>query len=150
MYEEVVQLDSVVHDVQARQQIAIDHGIRLAKDQGFDWLLHIDADEILFCPDTSRHQDVRHFFAEVPCNYTLVRFANLEAVPETFEVTDCFQEVTLFKMSRMLLRDCGRCGDLYTDMQNDLFALTNTMNSPGSEGGLIQMPEQMYDATANV
>jgi len=53
-------------------------------------------------------------------------------------------------MSRMLLRDCGRCGDLYTDMQNDLFALTNTMNSPGSEGGLIQMPEQMYDATANV
>ena len=40
--------------------------------------------------------------------FTAVRFANLEAVPESWEVDDWFREVTLFKVNATLWRDINR------------------------------------------
>jgi len=107
LYSDVVLLDSEVKDVQARQQVAIEHALFEAQRDGFDWLLHIDADEVLFCPDEERHADARKFFHEVPCHFTAVRFPNLEAVPERFDIPDPFEEVTLFKMNPTLLSELG-------------------------------------------
>ena len=38
------------------------------------------------------------FFAAVPAHIEQVMFANHEAVPETLELTDWFEEVSLFKV----------------------------------------------------
>jgi len=105
LYDEVRELDSKVHDVQARQCVAIDWALSEAQAEGFEWLLHVDGDEVLFCPDQSRHGDARCFFAEVPEHFTAVRFANLEGVAESFEVDNWFNEITLFKLNASLLRD---------------------------------------------
>mmetsp|Transcript_11338 Transcript_11338/g.21389 ORF Transcript_11338/g.21389 Transcript_11338/m.21389 type:complete len:632 (+) Transcript_11338:52-1947(+) len=107
LYRETAHLDTNIKDVQARQMLCIEHALFEAQQEGFEWLIHVDADEILFFPDQERHEDARRFFAEVPLHFMSVRFANLEAAPESLEVDDPFEEVSLFKMNPMLLEELG-------------------------------------------
>lgn len=107
LYRDTVELDSEVRDVQARQMLVAEHALFEAQRERFQWLLHVDADEVLFLPDEERHPDARKFFYEVPEHFTSVRFANLEAVPEAPEVADPFRDVTLFKMNPALLQELG-------------------------------------------
>lgn len=102
-----MQLDSEVKDVQARQMLIVEHALFEAQADRFHWVLHVDADEILFLPDHHRHPDARQFFYEVPEHYTSIRFANLEGVPEVVEVKDPFSDVTLFKMNPAILQELG-------------------------------------------
>ncbi|CAE7391950.1 ELD1, partial [Symbiodinium necroappetens] len=107
LYRETAHLDANIKDVQARQMLCIEDALFEAQSEGFEWLLHVDADEILFFPDQERHADARRFFAEVPLHFTSVRFANLEAAPQSLETGDPFEEVSLFKMNPMLLEELG-------------------------------------------
>lgn len=151
LYREVVHLDSVVKDVQARQQLVIEHALLEAQDDDFQWLLHVDADEIFFCPDTERHSDARKFFDEVPPMFTAVRFPNLEGVPESLEVEDAFHEVTLFKMNHHLMAELGvearilACGDVAEEDQeeeDDLFNHKHVDSQPGYTSGYKRIPRK--------
>jgi len=102
IYRDVVDLHENIRDVQARQSLAIERAIRDAHADGFDWLLHIDSDELLLLP---QHRDARHFFASVAPEYQQVVFNNCEAVPERFDVGDWFREVSLFKVHQNLLHE---------------------------------------------
>ena len=152
LYRETTHLDAHIKDVQARQMLCIEHALFLAQSEGFEWLLHVDADEILFFPDQERHNDARKFFAEVPLHFSAVRFANLEAVPEQLEVEDPFEEVTLFKMSPMLLEELGveprilYSGEVAAEDQEfepDLFARRHADAVPGGRShGYVRLPRR--------
>lgn len=152
LYRETTHLDTHIKDVQARQMLCIEHALFEAQSEGFQWLLHVDADEILFFPDQSRHCDARKFFAEVPLHFSAVRFANLEAVPEHLEVDDPFEEVSLFKMSPMLLEELGveprilysgEVAEEDEEFEPDLFARRHADAVPGGRShGYVRLPRR--------
>ncbi len=84
----------------ARQGLNTALAIDRARAKGFDWLIHIDLDELMVLAEglgslqellaAHRSQDAVHFH-------------NHEAVPEAWHVENYFQEVSLFKKSPFLL-----------------------------------------------
>ena len=152
LYRETTHLDAHIKDVQARQMLCVEHGLKLAQEEGYHWLLHLDADEIIYCPDERRHGDLRRFFSEVPLHFSAVRFPNLEAVPEQVEINDVFEQVELFKMSPMLLEELGVeprvlwSGELAEEDQEeepDLFARRHADAVPGGRPhGYVRLPRK--------
>jgi hypothetical protein len=66
----------------------------MAAAAGFDWILHIDADELFF----SEHCSAPEHFAALEFRGTgNAVYRNFEALPEAIEIGDYFREVTLFK-----------------------------------------------------
>ena len=95
MSEEVCRKIEEVGDVQARQELCVDIAILEACEYGFDWMVHIDIDELLYFPK-AEWEDARHFFRQVPDEKLHVRFWNLECAPESWDVEDWFKEFRLF------------------------------------------------------
>ena len=88
------------HEVMARQCLNVEVAVQLALARGYDWLLHIDADELFHCPG----QDAGDHFARLAASgVERAVYPNLEALPEAIEVTDWFRQATLFKVNRNLL-----------------------------------------------
>lgn len=100
--KDAVRWHDEVRDVQARQQLVVERACRLAESAGFDWILHVDADELLYFPDAACRNDAPAWFAAVPDGVEQVHFHNLECIPEALEVDDIFEEVTLFKVNEAL------------------------------------------------
>lgn len=90
-------------EVMARQVLNAELAIGLAREQGADWLVHLDVDE-LFASDRSL---VDHF-SSIPADVGQVTYLNHEAFPETTDVQDYFTEVTLFKRHPALCSDRAR------------------------------------------
>ncbi len=105
LYDTVVMLWNTKRDTRAFHCLAMDHAIRSAHRDGFDWLWHCTVNEALLSP---QHVDARNFFGGLDKSIDEVAFCNLEAVPETAQIRDCFEEVTLFKIPPALLRDDPR------------------------------------------
>ncbi len=83
-----------------RQQLNVAVAISLAVDCGFDWLLHIDQDELFYARDLFRSPGKtldRLFQGYCDAGIYNVNFRNFEAVPEHASVTDPFLVPTLFK-----------------------------------------------------
>ncbi|MDB5740676.1 MAG: hypothetical protein JWP16_1716 [Alphaproteobacteria bacterium] len=80
-------------EVIARQVLNVGIAMNLARQQGLDWLLHIDADELFFSPN----QPVAELFAAGQA-FDTIPFPNFEAVPEASVIGDPFREVDLFKV----------------------------------------------------
>lgn len=80
-------------EVMARQTLNAEVALSLAQDDGHDWLLHLDCDELFrpLSPLGEMFDGLSATAAEV------VSFHNLEAVPETEECADIFKALTLFK-----------------------------------------------------
>jgi glycosyl transferase family 2 len=89
-------------EVMARQSLNAELALQLARSDGFDWLLHLDADELLDVGDAPIGEHLARFAA---AGVEQVTFSNCEVVPETDEVEDLFAEMTLFKRNRRMLPD---------------------------------------------
>jgi hypothetical protein len=88
------------HAHTVRQMLNAEIAIGMAMEQGHQWLLHLDADELFFSPSgnvASLLQDLADHDVDMAV------YANFEAVPTTLEVTDPFKEVHLFKINPGLL-----------------------------------------------
>src|SRR5262249_30170823 len=70
-------------EVQARQLLNAEHAMNVARTMGFDWLLHIDADELFYVPNGDAEA---HFASLATARADLASYANFEAVPEVEEV----------------------------------------------------------------
>ena len=82
-------------EVMVRQVLNAGLAMEMAREQGFDWLLHIDADELFF----SITRPVPEFFFEALSQpFDTISYQNLEAVPEKLDIVDPFREVDLFKL----------------------------------------------------
>lgn len=87
------------YEVMARQILNVETAIQLALDQGMDWILHIDGDELFYPGQTT----APNWFDRVSDDIFQVTFLNHEAAPEAFEIEDYFREVTLFKRNPAIL-----------------------------------------------
>lgn len=81
-------------EVMARQVMNVALAVEQARQDGVDWLLHIDSDE-LFLPDSGSAPD--HFADLDRRGIDTAVYLNLEAVVEREAIRDPFREVTLFK-----------------------------------------------------
>lgn len=86
---------SIDQEVMARQVLNAAVVMERARRDGHDWLLHIDIDE-LFLPPAGSARAYFDALASQPLD--VVRFPNLEAVPEADACPDPVAEVTLFKV----------------------------------------------------
>ena len=95
-------------DVQSRQCVVVQEAIALAAADGFDWLLHVDIDELWYSPVPSAQRDAPSVFAAAPDSVTEIIFPNHEAVPQ-LEDSDCwFTSHTLFKVASTFTRSAAR------------------------------------------
>lgn len=86
-------------EVMARQVLNVGIAMELARREGLDWLLHIDADELFHAPDSSLAD---HFASADAQSADTIVYPNFEAVPESDDIGDAFREVDLFKVSPAL------------------------------------------------
>jgi hypothetical protein len=84
-------------EVMARQCLNAQTALKWGMEEGIDWVLHLDADELLWPGDQALRTNLGVYFARLPNDVGQVLFLNYEAVPETYEVDDHFRDVTLFK-----------------------------------------------------
>jgi len=85
----------VNREVMARQVLNAALAMDLARQKSFGWLLHIDADELFFMPQTSLAE---HLSLARTQSLDTVCYRNFEAVPEKSDIGDPFREVDLFKL----------------------------------------------------
>ncbi len=91
-------------EVMARQMLNAQVAMEMALEQGIDWLLHIDADELFYSFTESAPE---HFRQLADRGVACVSYPNHEAVPERADVDDFFREVTLFKRNPTTRNDPG-------------------------------------------
>ncbi|GLI65059.1 hypothetical protein VaNZ11_008485 [Volvox africanus] len=89
----------------AKQGYCGDIALARARAEGIQWMMHIDADELLL-PAVSLAADL----ASVPAWAAAVKMHNHEALIESFEVNNKYEEVTLFKVHDATLP--AKAGDL--------------------------------------
>lgn len=87
-------------EVMARQVLNVEYAMGLAREQGYDWLLSIDADELFLSP---AEPVSRHFESLAASAVDTVQYLNYEAVPVSEAIGDFFREVDLFKPPLRLL-----------------------------------------------
>ncbi|MFS8856333.1 glycosyltransferase family 2 protein [Synechococcus sp. H55.5] len=89
----------VSYEVMARQILNVETAIQIALEQGMDWIIHIDGDELFYLGEAL----TLDWFDQLGSDILQVRFLNYEAAPEKFEIEDYFREVTLFKQNPAVL-----------------------------------------------
>lgn len=67
-------------------------GIKLAKEDGIDWILHIDTDELMY-PAGAPQYSLQRLLADVPEDVDTLVFPNYESLPERTDITSPFEEV---------------------------------------------------------
>lgn len=79
--------------VMQRQAANASRALALCARDGIDWLLHIDADELIWAPEKS----FKAFLADLDPEVSLAVFANHELVNRFEDAGDFFREMHLFK-----------------------------------------------------
>jgi hypothetical protein len=89
----------------ARQSLNAMAAKDLAREAGFDWLISLDADELV-CPDLERSHpgQLQELLAGVPPEVQVVRLTTLEVAPRRLEYAQVFAEETLFQAPGSRLR----------------------------------------------
>lgn len=87
--------------VMAKQCLNAEVAAKMALRDGFDWLLHIDADELLYLPGP--YLTAPAWLSQISPAVDTLALHNHEAIPETLFVDDYFREVSLFKRSTAML-----------------------------------------------
>ena len=67
-----------------------------ARREGFDWIVHIDSDELVYTPE----QDLGHYLQNVDENIDAITFPTLEALPKLKYARHFFEEVHWFKTAK--------------------------------------------------
>jgi len=78
--------------VQARQMRNATRAFQRARAAGFEWLVHVDADELLYAKNA-----LLELFTESPAEADILVFPTKEAVPQDVHYEHPFQEISLFK-----------------------------------------------------
>lgn len=86
------------YELMNKQGYGVQESLRRSKAAGFDWLLHLDPDELFYPggPTASITAELERQPDHVPA----VRFMNYEAQPEISDVINRFEQVTLFRVHK--------------------------------------------------
>lgn len=78
--------------IYSKQETNATYAFNLAKKSGFDWIIHIDSDELLAGPTT-----IPKYLKSIPEKVTVLKFPVIEAVPQNFIYDHPFSEIKYFK-----------------------------------------------------
>ncbi|CAL4924082.1 unnamed protein product [Urochloa decumbens] len=84
------------YELFVKQSLNMEMAIVMARDDGMDWIIHLDTDELLY-PGGAAEYSVRRLLAEVPHDVDMVIFPNYESSVERDNIKDPFSEVSMFK-----------------------------------------------------
>ncbi|MFC1884631.1 glycosyltransferase family 2 protein [Thermodesulfobacteriota bacterium] len=81
----------------ARQGLNVVYAIEKARNEGIDWIISLDADELLYIyPESQLKDHLRIFFNKIGRNIDAVRFGTLEALQRKLDSVNGFAEESLF------------------------------------------------------
>lgn len=80
----------------ARQCLNTFHALKTSEKLGYDWLISIDADELI-CTSVQAPSNLAAFFNEIPKETDLVSFKTRESLSRRATYSNVFAEETLFK-----------------------------------------------------
>lgn len=118
-----------------RQLLNVAVGLQLAAEHGYDWVLHIDRDELLYAPQFfgSPRKTVGDLFQSLANEgIATVNFTNLEVLPDKSDVAHPFCDLTLFKRNPAMMS-----GKTLSLVQRELMA------------GISQIPAGWFYSYAN-
>lgn len=75
-----------------RQAANMNRALALCAEEGIDWLLHIDDDELIWSPSGT----LKEYLSTVDADTSNISFVNHEVV-STYQVDNCFNDLHLFK-----------------------------------------------------
>ncbi|ESR52142.1 hypothetical protein CICLE_v100311592mg, partial [Citrus x clementina] len=84
------------YELFVKQSLNMEMAIVMARDEGMDWILHLDTDELIH-PAGGREYSLRQLLLDVPGNVDMVIFPNYESSIERDDIKDPFSEVSMFK-----------------------------------------------------
>ena len=81
-----------IEDVQRRNA---NHALEVARKKRFDWISHLDADELIYL--TRYGAGLKSFLSRISRHVDYIRLPTIEATPEKLEYEHPLREVNLFK-----------------------------------------------------
>ncbi|XP_021774393.1 glycosyltransferase-like KOBITO 1 [Chenopodium quinoa] len=84
------------YELFVKQSLNMEMAIVMARDDGAEWILHLDTDELIH-PAGTREYSLRQLLLDVPVNVDMVVFPNYESSVERDDIQDPFSEVSMFK-----------------------------------------------------
>lgn len=84
------------YELFVKQSLNMEMAIVMARNDGVEWILHLDTDELIH-PAGTREYSLRQLLLDVPKNVDMVVFPNYESSVERDDVQDPFSEVSMFK-----------------------------------------------------
>ncbi|KAJ8435582.1 hypothetical protein Cgig2_021736 [Carnegiea gigantea] len=84
------------YELFVKQTLNMEMAIVMARNDGVDWVLHLDTDELVH-PAGTREYSLREVLLNVPSDVDMVVFPNYESSVERDDIQDPFSEVSLFK-----------------------------------------------------
>jgi len=80
--------------IEERQHYNAWRGLRLAREQGFDWVIHIDSDELVYSKC-----GLERLFGTLDPSVQVLHFPTLEAIPEKLAFENVFAEARFFRVA---------------------------------------------------
>ncbi|KAL2898407.1 Glycosyltransferase-like KOBITO 1 [Bienertia sinuspersici] len=84
------------YELFVKQSLNMEMAIVMARNDGAEWILHLDTDELIH-PAGTREYSLRQLLLDVPKNVDMVVFPNYESSVERDDIQDPFSEVSMFK-----------------------------------------------------
>lgn len=84
------------YELFVKQSLNMEMAIVMARNDGVEWILHLDTDELIH-PAGTREYSLRQLLLDVPPNVDMVVFPNYESSVERDDIQDPFSEVSMFK-----------------------------------------------------
>ena len=78
--------------INEHQVLSSNLALKMAKKEGYDWIAHIDSDELIYTENP-----LKTFISKIPKNVQVLRLRAIEAVLEKKQNKNLFEGVTLFK-----------------------------------------------------
>jgi len=79
--------------VQIKQEANATHAFHLAHDDGFEWLIHIDSDELIYGKTS-----LKKHFQKMPDYVDVVRFPVMESSPQQLDYENSFTDINYFRL----------------------------------------------------
>lgn len=80
--------------IEERQHYNSWFGLKMARENGHEWIIHVDSDELIYCK-----KSIHDFFAKIDSSVQVVNFPTLEAVVDSLDFSNVFQEINYFRVA---------------------------------------------------
>jgi hypothetical protein len=104
--------NTINSEVMARQTLNANLAMAMAVEEKFDWIFHIDADELIH---NRLKWPIGKIMAAVPNEISQVTIHNNEAVPQNMDIDNSFTDITHFKINRRVLSKTKKQKKVFKD-----------------------------------